>query len=491
MFFNSYIFILLFLPLSIVGYFILNHFKQYKTATAFLTVMSLWFYGYFSWFFLLTLLIGITINFSIGRVLYKMSHKEIPAKCMKILEVAGILLNLSYLFVCKYYNFFIDNINVLFQSSIPFLKIALPLGISFYTFQQIAFIVDSYRGETEKYSFLEYVLFMSFFPQIIQGPILSHADFMPQLRDMEKRKVNYENLLKGFYGFSLGLAKKVLIADTLASIDQLAKVDIVDLGLTNSWIALICYSLQLYFDFSGYCDMAYGLGCMFNLDMPVNFNSPYKAVTIADFWDRWHMTLTRFFTKYVYFPLGGSRKGVIRTYVNIMIIFIVSGLWHGSAWNYVVWGIMNGVAMIICRLFKKQIAYIPKVILVICTFIFDLFHMAMFNAQNVAQGNLIIKQCFVAPVKPVKQSFLDYFNGIFEINALAKLDLFHLQTTYPAMLFLVFIGVLLCGVFFMRNTQEKMAAYKPTAWKMGVTIFLLTWSVISMSGVATFLYVNY
>lgn len=491
MFFNSYIFILLFLPLCLAGYFMLNHFKKYKLATAFLTGMSFWFYGYYSLEFLGLLIICIITNYLLGRILYLKSHHLHDQKWMKTIEVIGILLNLSYLFVCKYYNFFIDNVNAALKTDFSLLNIALPLGISYYTFQQIAYIVDSYRGETENYSLLEFALFMSFFPQIVQGPILSHSDFMPKIQDMSNRKVNYENLLKGFYGFSLGLAKKVLIADTLASFYQIGMQDIVELGRVNTWIMMLCYALQLYFDFSGYCDMAYGLGCMFNLEMPLNFNSPYKATTIAGFWDRWHMTLTRFFTKYVYFPLGGSRKGVVRTYVNIMIIFLVSGLWHGAAWTYVVWGIMNGVAMILCRLFKNVIKIIPGFIMVILTFIFDMFHMTMFNAKTVRQGFLMMKQCFVGQSKPIQANIVEAMHEVLEIKLLDRLDVTSVSLKYPAVIFLLFLGLLLVGVFFMKNTQEKMEAYKPTIYKMSVTIFLLTWSVISMSGVATFMYVNF
>lgn len=488
MFFNSYIFILLFIPLLLIGYFTLNHFKKYQWATAYLTAMSLWFYGYYNLYFLGAFLVSILGNYLLSKGLLKLKGQTRGAKC---LLTVGIMLNAGYLFVCKYMGFFTETINDVFHTSFSFFKIAMPLGISFYTFQQIAYLVDSYRKETEENSLLEYTAFMSFFPQVIEGPIMLHGEWIPKLRDVENRKVNYENLLKGFYGFSLGLAKKVLIADSLASVVTAGFGDISSNSATDAWVVMLCYTLQLYFDFSGYSDMALGLGTMLNLEVPINFNSPYKAVSIGDFWDRWHMTLTRFFTKYIYIPLGGSRKGTLRTYGNVLLIFLISGFWHGAAWNYVFWGCMNGIAMVLYRMGRKWYDKIPKLLRIMMTFLFQVFAWTMFRASSIKSGLAMMKKVFTASYVPLSSTLYKSFNGIFEIKVAEKLCIPIIGERMPELFLLVVIVLLLFAVFFMKNTQEKMKQYQPTVWKMLVAVFCLTWSLISLGNVTEFLYVNF
>ena len=223
------------------------------------------------------------------------------------------------------------------KTNFGLLGLALPLGISFYTFQQLSYVIDAYRRECEQYSLLEYAAYVSFFPQLIAGPIVYHDELIPQFRK-KFSSLNYTNLSKGIYAFALGMAKKVLIADTFSKVVVVGYTDVGALNMVSALIVMVCYSLQIYFDFSGYCDMALGIGYLFDMELPINFNSPYKAASIVEFWDRWHMTLTRFFTKYVYIPLGGSRRGRVRTYVNIFIVFFVSGIWHGANWTFLLWG---------------------------------------------------------------------------------------------------------------------------------------------------------
>lgn len=489
MFFNSYIFILLFLPITIIGYFSLNHIKKYNLANAFLALMSLWFYGYFNFIYLLVFLASVCVNFYIGRVLYNQSHEKNIAN--KNYLTIGISLNVLFLFICKYYDFFVDNINIHFNSNIPYLEIALPLGISFYTFQQIAYLIDSYRGETSKYSFIDYLLFVSFFAQLIEGPIVLHDEFFKELNNLDNRVINYENLLKGFYGFSCGLAKKILIADNLSAVVDLGFNNINTLSGTTAFFIMLCYTFQIYFDFSGYCDMAYGIGCMLNLRMPINFNSPYKAVSIADFWDRWHITLTRFFTKYIYIPLGGSRKGKFKTYLNVFIVFLISGIWHGANWNFVVWGIMNGIFMIIYRIGKKYFDTIPSFIMIIVTFIFDIFAWAMFRADNVKQGFAIMKQVFVGGFTRINPAFGECFEEVTEVRFLIHIIPSSIYENIPELFILIFALILLFAVFFLKNTQEKMQVYKPGIKKIGITVLLLTWSIISLSNITDFIYVNF
>lgn len=239
----------------------------------------------------------------------------------KIIAILGVAANLLLLFYFKYFNFFIKNINNVFGTNVGLRDIVLPLGISFFTFQQISFIVDSYRKETGRYSLLDYGVFVSFFPQLIAGPIVLHQEMIPQLDREEHWHLDAGKMTVGLRYFVLGLFKKTMIADRFGNVVAAGYANTLNWNTWEAAFIILSYTLQIYFDFSGYSDMAIGLGKMFGLDIPVNFNSPYKAVTIADFWKRWHMTMTNFFTKYVYIPLGGSRKGKIRTYINILIVF--------------------------------------------------------------------------------------------------------------------------------------------------------------------------
>ena len=236
--------------------------------------------------------------------------------------IFAVAVNLGIIGYFKYMDFFIENVNAVAGTDWPLKHIMLPLGISFFTFQQISFIVDTYRGQVPRYDFLTYACYVTFFPQLVAGPIVTHDELVPQLLDTSKKKIDWDNMAKGFYIFAMGLGKKVLIADVFGGAVNLGYGNIATLQATNAIVVMFAYSIQLYFDFSGYCDMAIGLGKMLNIDLPLNFDSPYKSLNLADFWNRWHMTLGRFFTRYVYIPLGGNRKGNMRTYFNIFIVFL-------------------------------------------------------------------------------------------------------------------------------------------------------------------------
>ena len=284
MLFNSYIFILLFLPLCLTGWFTLNHYRKYTAAEVFLLGMSLWFYGYFNASYLYIIIISIIFNFSIARLMMKSPQ----GTARNIEGIVAVLLNLAVLFYYKYYDFFISNINTLFSKEYNLQHIVLPLGISFFTFQQISYVIDAWRGEAEKYSFWEYACFVAYFPQLIAGPIVSHDELIPQIRDPSKRTLCWDNFARGTFIFTLGLAKKVLVADTFGKAADFGFGNIDGLDSISSILVILAYTFQVYFDFSGYCDMAVGLGKMMNIDLPVNFDSPYKALTITEFWNRWH-----------------------------------------------------------------------------------------------------------------------------------------------------------------------------------------------------------
>lgn len=339
MLFNSYIFIFIFLPITLLGWYFLNAKKAYRAAKYFLAGMSLWFYGYFNYYYLAVIIASILGNYFLSR-LVKFSKTKLTDR---LLLISGLLFNLGFLFYFKYYDFFFENINAVFHTSFTLKHILLPLGISFFTFQQISFIVDRCLKKAEHYSFENYITFVTFFPQLIAGPIVLYKEMMPQFESVENRRFQSENFVRGIILFTIGLAKKVLLADVLAIPVNYGFEQTPFLDTPSTLLVILAYTFEIYFDFSGYSDMAVGLGRMFNIELPVNFNSPYKACSVKELWQRWHITLSRFFIQYVYIPLGGSRKGKVRTLFNIFIVFFLSGLWHGANWTYIAWGTMQGL----------------------------------------------------------------------------------------------------------------------------------------------------
>lgn len=336
MLFNSYIFVLAFLPIVVIGYFNLNYYRKDIYAKLFLIFASFVFYGYYNWIYLFIIVGSIVINYLLNQWMM-IENRE---SWRRFAFLFAILINLGSLFYFKYVDFIIENLNHILHSNLSSLNIVLPLGISFFTFQQLSYIIDSYHRAKgiAHYHFHDYALFVTYFPQLIAGPIVTHDEMVPQFAEKSRKHFCAENFACGLYGFTLGLAKKVILADSFGSAVNKGLQDVGHLSCTTALFVMLAYTLQIYFDFSGYCDMATSIGKMMNIDITLNFNSPYKATSISEFWRRWHITLTRFFTHYVYIPLGGNRKGMIRTYLNIMIVFIISGLWHGANWTFVLWG---------------------------------------------------------------------------------------------------------------------------------------------------------
>jgi len=351
MLFNSYEFIFLFLPLSFFIYFFLLQKRLITGAKGFLVFASLFFYSWWNVAYLPLILSSMLFNYVIGNSLNENFKKVRIHK--KSLLTFGVVSNLALLGYFKYTDFFLENFNLLFNGSVPLLHLALPLAISFFTFQQIAYLVDSYRGETAEYDFLNYALFVTFFPQLIAGPIVHHAEMMPQFASKWNLVKNYKNIATGIFIFSIGLFKKVVIADSFSKWAT-AGFDVAPtLNMIEAWATSLSYTFQLYFDFSGYTDMAIGAALLFNIKLPINFNSPYKATSIQDFWRRWHITLSQFLRDYVYIPLGGNRKGNFRTYNNLMATFVIGGIWHGAGWTFVFWGFLHGMALVIQRAWNQ------------------------------------------------------------------------------------------------------------------------------------------
>lgn len=487
MLFNSYIFIFVFFPLVLLGYYGLNHFGQYKLAVCFLTGMSFWFYGYNNIYYLILLVVSILLNYMLTELLSR--AKAIQLR--RLLLAAGIILNIGILFYFKYYDFFVENLNHTLKTDFALRNLLLPLGISFYTFQQLSYIIDYYKGECEKYSLLDYAAYVSFFPQLIAGPIVYHSELIPQLRDPANKKVDYENLSRGLYAFSLGLAKKVLIADTLSLVVNAGFNSQYVYHMADAVLVMVCYALQIYFDFSGYSDIAYGIGYLFNIRLPVNFDSPYKAGSISGFWDRWHMTLTRFFTKYVYIPLGGSRKGTVRTCLNTMIVFLASGLWHGASWTFILWGALNGAAMLADRFTKRFTGKIPQAVRIFPTFILNVALWSIFRAESWDKVKWLYGCLKKTDTWRIEEKLCAGFNKLMEVRLLTRCGFVALTDTYPEIWIICFVILVYIACVFMKNTQEKVARMKFTWRKMAVTTGLLIWCVMSFTGVSEFLYFNF
>ncbi|MBO5870161.1 MAG: MBOAT family protein, partial [Clostridia bacterium] len=474
MLFNSYIFVLFFLPIVILGYFLLNRLSFKRTAMIYLLGMSLWFYGFFNYSYLIIMISSIVINYFAYLGICKYSKKTFTKK---IILIIALFMNIAALFYFKYYDFFIENINAIFKVDFALKHILLPLGISFFTFQQLSFVIDAYNGEVPEYSFVDYACFVTYFPQLVAGPIVTHDELVYQFSDDSKKNFNWDNFTKGLYGFVLGLSKKVLIADMLGNVVNYGYSNISEMRSVDAIIVILAYTIQIYFDFSGYSDMAIGMGKMMNIDLPINFNSPYKANTINEFWDRWHITLTRFFTKYVYIPLGGNRKGELRTYVNIMIVYLVSGIWHGANWTFIFWGLCHGAFCVITRAFKNFFEKIPKLINWLMTFVFVNIMWVFFRADTMNDAFALIKSIFIQsnglsssliqPIISAEWKFIASQIGFLGVNT-------HLILL--AYIIVPFIIMLCC-----KNVNQNLACLKPTFSTALMISILLTLCIISFA----------
>ena len=464
MLFNSFIFVLAFFPLVAGMYFFLNSRRLVLAAKAWLVMASLFFYAYWKLSFLPIILISILVNHVFGVYLsrrFKRAVKDTddqPQLGRKLILTLGVLFNVLLLGYFKYSDFLIDNINTLFHSLIPLPAITLPLGISFFTFQQIGYLVDSYHRETKEYDFLNYTLFVTFFPQLIAGPIVHHKDMMPQFARLKNALVNWENIYIGLFIFALGFFKKVAVADTFAVWVNQGFSHPTDLNFVAAWKTSICYTIQLYFDFSGYTDMAIGAARVLNIRIAQNFNAPYLALNIQDFWRRWHMTLGAFLRDYIYLPLGGNRKGKIRTYLNLFLTFLLAGIWHGAGWTYIIWGILHGLALCVHRFWRNLGMSFPKPVSWVITFIFVNAAWVVFRAENFHEA------------LAVWQGMIDFPSSFKAVSKMINLK------GYSFVQFIT-VGCLVAYVLqdvFVRTTQEWAACLRPN----------ILWSMVSGSAFA-------
>ena len=489
---------LLFLPITFGIYFSLNRFRCLQAGKFWLVIASLFFYSYWNWHHLPLILLSIGFNFAVGTRL----AKSFPVNGMgaagqkttghRALLIFGIAVNLIMLAYYKYANFAVLNLNMIEGVNIELNAIALPLAVSFFTFTQIVYLVDSYRRETGHYGLLNYSLFVTFFPHLIAGPIVQHSQIMPQFASRWTWVPRESYIVKGLFIFSLGLVKKLVIADTFALWADAGFDGKNALDFYSAWVSSLSYTFQLYFDFSGYCDMAIGISLLFNIWLPINFNSPYKAQNIQDFWRRWHITLSHFLRDFLYIPLGGSRHGGGRTALNLMITFGLGGLWHGASWMFVIWGLLHGAALVVHRLWQSTGLKMHQCLAWFLTFFFVNFAWVFFRAKDnesawrmlVGMGNF--SSMGFLPVDRIPTANLAWA-GWFSDTLLLFLPSY-LMAYVPAFLMLIF------GFFLLRqkNTLEWASGDMNTA-KMACTTLCLSLAVwFAMASTSSvFLYFNF
>ncbi|KTC91659.1 MBOAT family protein [Fluoribacter dumoffii] len=493
MLFNDPVFIFLFLPIVFFLYFFLNHLRLPVLSKVWLVLSSLFFYGYWNFSYLFLIIISMTVNFSVSLLFQK---ERIGSRIKKSLLIGTILLNILALSYFKYVDFFIHNLNLIFNGHFSFLQPVLPLAISFYTFQQIAYLIDNYRDGVSEHSFLNYCLFVTFFPHLIAGPITHHKEMMPQFANFRNMFFNYNNVILGLFVFSIGLFKKVYIADSFALWANAGFNAPQALTFLDAWMASLSYTFQLYYDFSGYSDMAIGCGLLFNIRLPMNFNSPYKATNIQDFWRRWHMTLSRWLRDYIYIPLGGNRLGPSKTYLNLFITFLIGGIWHGANWTFIVWGAMHGAALLVHRLWQSFHFRLPTLAAWFCTFLFINSTWVVFRADNINSALQILRIMFGGAEINWTTNLLQDSWSSFAV-ALQQIDTF---LSSPSILFhgltfglLTFLGInsmQLAGYTeFLYSFKFNRSAYFAlfSALLIAVSIYCL----LIVSGESEFLYFNF
>lgn len=468
MIFSSYKFIFIFFPIVFSVYGILRKFEKVNLMKIWIVIASLFFYGFGDPRFFPVLFLTAIFNFFISHALQKDGMKKV----LRIMLITvGITENLALLFYFKYCNFFLTNLNIVAGTDFTLLKIILPLGISFYTFQLISYLADSYSGDAKGYSFIDYMVFVTFFPQLIVGPVVTHGEIMPQLTKKNLLRIDKEGIMLGILLFSIGCFKKIVIADPLITHASMYYNGDIN-GIFRAWSAVLAYTFAYYFDFSGYIDMALGLGRFFNIELPQNFNSPYKARNFADFWRRWNMTVSQFLNENIFKNIFHFGNGIVKLIFATLITFIVSGLWHGAGWHFVAWGIANGIFVCfanIMTLYRKKLPFPAAWTL---TFFFSVLVRVLFDSLSTVQAFKIYKIMFT-PVAfgELASQWTSYFADNKGIIAM-----------------LVLSAVIIFG---FKNSGQIAESFKPKARYAVFSAVLLAVSVFFMGQVSNFLYFQF
>jgi D-alanyl-lipoteichoic acid acyltransferase DltB (MBOAT superfamily) len=489
MLFNSFGFIFVFLPIVVAGFVFLNRLSRYRLASIWLLGASLLFYGVWNPRYLVLILGSIGINYAIGRWLA--ANASAPHRTRKLLLWLGLAFNLGLLGYFKYVDFFISNVNGLTGLSLPLQRIALPLAISFFSLQQITFIVDAYEGLVKETDLVHYALFVTVFPHLIAGPITHHRTMVGQFADVERRQFKLENLTTGIFVFSIGLAKKVLLADNLARAASEGFKNATRLSLPESWLASLSYTFQLYFDFSGYADMAIGAALMLGLNIPVNFSSPFRARGMVEFWQRWHMTLSNFITTYLYTPMlrAAKRATLGKAMLVTLTAMLIAGLWHGAAWTFVIFGALHGVGIVVNQVWKRKVKKkLPGFLAWLITFSFVNMTFVFFRANSLSDALHILKAMVGINGITVPISMEGRFGALKRFGVQFGTIPMATDTLFRGFLLLA-LGFLI--VFAFKNTEELTKEFKP-GWRSSVGVAAaLVGSIFCLTEITEFLYFNF
>ena len=470
MIFSTYQFFLVFLPIVFAGYFILLQFKYARLAKIWLVLASFYFYAQGSTDFFPFFLGSVFGNYICGTSLSKMNNKTQHME-KKLLMAVGVLANVGLLGYYKYTDFFIQNVNNIAGTDFTLKHIILPIGISFFTFQLIAFLVDSYRSETMNYDVVDYLLFITFFPQLIVGPIIHHAEVVPQFEDTKNHKINFNNIALGLFVFALGCGKKMLLADPLTTDAQLFYNNIHgNLSFLSSWFYSIEFTVSYYFDLSGYADMAIGLGLMFNIIIPQNFRSPYKAKDFQEYWQRWHITLSRFLSAYIFRSVYKRGNKYRNYYIATMVTFFVSGFWHGAGWTFIVWGIANGILVCIAGYRNKHEKKTPMWLGIPLTFILVIMTRVLFVSPNFTNAYYVYK-------------------GMFNFSSLSLSGIWQFILEHQKMGLLLLIGLSIC--WFLPNTEQISKKFKANWPYLIYAATILITCLLKMDKIVQFLYFQF
>jgi alginate O-acetyltransferase complex protein AlgI len=513
MIFSSYIFVLAFLPVAVCGYWLLQRWRGLETALVWLTLCSLFYYGWWNPVYLLLIGTLMLFNYGMGVMIVR---RTLPPK---LLMLAGVATNLAVLAYFKYMDFFISTFNDVTGTHYHLLHIVLPLGISFFTFQKIAFLVDSYYGKIERYSFLHYCLFVTFFPQLIAGPIVHYRELMPEFLRVQSR-LQFRQLALGLSIFAIGLFKKAVIADNVSApvrpvFDAAAQG--IEISFFEAWGGLLAYTAQLYFDFSGYSDMAIGIALLFGVRLPLNFFSPYKSRNIVEFWRRWHMTLSRFLRDYVYIALGGSRRGAFARYRNLFLTMLIGGLWHGAAWTFVFWGALHGAYLVICHGWHalvdgyRRLPLLGRVMAVVApvlTFLAFTVSLAFFRADSFHAALVMLKGLCGLHGIYLDPEELTFHHWLTRFGLPVEFSPYAIRYVDKTVLHHVLLAFAI--IWFLPNTAQLFARHDPAIdepgliaaepsrlqwqptlrWALFVAVLLLV-SLLNMNNVSEFLYFRF
>lgn len=486
--FNSYIFILAFLPAFLLLFFLASRVKKLGT-TPVIILAGIIFYAYGGCEAAAVLAVSISVNLLVSFLVEKQRPKKWPL-------ILAIILNVAALFYYKYLHFFMGMIGSLSHRTLETGNLILPLGISFFTFQQIMYVSAVWKKDIERVCIKDYLAYILFFPKLIMGPLVEPVDLIAQLNDEERKIVNWGNIAGGLKIFSLGLFKKAVLADTFAkAVAWGFSNGVYAPGITPNatagdlFLVMLFYTFQIYFDFSGYSDMAVGVSRMINIVLPINFDSPYKAVSIRDFWKRWHVSLTNFLTKYIYYPLGGSRKGNVRTYVNIMIVFLVSGIWHGANWTFILWGCIHGLLQVAERLFKRQFDRLTDVVKWGYTFLAVNLLWLLFRSDTIAQWAGMLKTMFCFQNMAVSDGLINAFvmpENVFLFDCLNLVQANNDVRGFSMLIYTV-AAFLICLV-----PENNYRSINRTNWvNMILCAAAFIWGFLCLSAESVFVYFNF